>query len=173
MFVGDEVRLDVSFALARERLARLSESGALLGTSEDAYGPGLGRVGTAGVDKLVRVQVRELTQTDRSAGLALRWEATGAGGGLFPVLDADIKLAPAGKQGTWLTMTGAYRSPFGPLGEALDRAVLHRVAAATVRSFVALVAAQITGQPGPAQAAVPNGVGSSPPPSPSAPEVKA
>ncbi len=177
MFVGDEVRLDVSFAVARDRLARLSESGALLGTSEDAYGPGLARVGIAGVSKLVRVQVRELTWTDRSAGLALRWEATGTGGGLFPVLDADIKLAPAGKQGTVLTMAGAYRPPLGPLGEALDRAVLHRVAAATVRSFVARVAAQITGQPGPAQAALPNGVpngaGSSPPLPPSPPEVKA
>src|SRR6266851_5350308 len=139
MFVGDEVRLDVSFAVARERL--------------------------------VRVQVRELRSTDRSAGLALRWEATGAGGGLFPVLDADIKLAPAGQQGTLLTMAGAYRPPFGPLGGALDRAVLHRVAAATVRSFVARVAAQITGQPGPAQAVIPKGAGSSPPPPGSPSEV--
>jgi hypothetical protein len=40
MFVSDEVLLDVSFAVARERLAWLSESGALLGTSADAYGPG-------------------------------------------------------------------------------------------------------------------------------------
>ena len=96
MFVGDEVRLDVGFAVARERLTRLGESGALSGTSEDAYGPGLTRVGVAGVSKLVRVQVRELSWTDLSAGLALRWEATGPGGGLFPVLDADLKLAPDG-----------------------------------------------------------------------------
>jgi hypothetical protein len=162
VFVGDEVRLDVSFAVARERLARLGQSGALWGTSEDAYGPGLARVGTAAVSKLIQVQVRELTCTDRSAGLALRWEATGAGGELFPVLDADLKLAPAGNQGTVLTMAGVYRSPFGPLGEALERAVLHRVAAATVRSFVARVAAQINGQPGPAEAAVGNGTGSPP-----------
>ena len=173
MFVGDEVRLHISFAVAQERLARLGQSGALLGTSEDVYGPGLARVGIAGVSKLVRVQVRELTRTDRSAGLALRWEATGAGGGLFPVLDADIKLAPAGKQGTLLMMAGTYRPPFGPLGEALDRAVLHRVAAATVRSFVGRLAAQITGQPGPAQAVIPKGAGSSPPPPGSPSEVKA
>jgi hypothetical protein len=164
VFVGDEVRLDVSFAVARDRLVRLSQSGALRGTSEDAYGRGLARVGIVGVSKLVRVQVRELTWTDRSGGLALRWEATGAGGGLFPVLDADITLAPAGKQGTVLTMSGVYRPPFGLLGEALDRAVLHRVATATVRSFVARVAAQITGQPGPAPTAVPNGAGSQPSP---------
>ena len=166
--MGDEVRLDVGFAVARERLTRLSESGVLLGTSEDVYGQT--RVGLAGVSKLVRVQVRELSWTDTTAGLALRWEATGPGGGLFPVLDADLKLAPAGDQGTLLTMAGAYRPPLGSLGEALDRAVLSRVAAATIRSFLARVAVQITGQPEPASA-IPNGAGSAPPAPP--PEVKA
>ena len=104
-------------------------------------------MGPAGVSKLVRVQVRELAWTDRSAGLALRWEATGVGGGLFPVLDADLTVAPAGDRGTVLRMSGAYRPPLGPLGEALDRTILRRVAAATIRSFLARVAAQITGQP--------------------------
>ena len=124
MFVGDEVWLDVSFASARERLTRLGDSGALAGPAEDAYGPGLTRVGVAGVSKLVQVQVRQLSWTDLSAGLALRWEATGPGGGLFPVLDADLKLAPDGP-GTMLTMAGSYRPPLGPLGEALDRVVRH------------------------------------------------
>jgi len=172
MFVGDDVRLNISFAVARERLARLSESGALLGTSEGVYS-GLARVGPAGVSKLVRVQVRELSWTDRTAGLALRWEATGVGGGLFPVLDADLRIAPDGDHDTVLTMTGVYRPPFGPLGEALDRAILHRVAAATIQGFVARVAAQLTGQPG----AVPNGAapnGAGPPAPPlSPPEVNA
>jgi len=158
VFVGDEVRLDIRFAVARERLTRLGESGALSGPSEDAYGPGLTRVGVAGVSRLVRVQVRELSWTDLTAGLALRWEATGPGGGLFPVLDADLKLAPDGT-GTMLTMTGSYRPPLGSLGQALDRAVLRRVAAATIRSFLAQVAAQITGQPYPHDA----GSASSPP----------
>jgi len=149
MFVGDEVRLDVGFAVARGRLTRLSESGVLFGTSEDAYNhETLARVGPAGVSKLVRVQVRELSWTDRSAGLALRWEVTGVGGGLFPVLDADLTLAPARDRGTVLRMSGAYRPPLGSLGEALDLAVLRRAAAATIRNFLARVAAQITGQPG-------------------------
>jgi hypothetical protein len=146
MFVGDEVQLEVGFAAARERLARLGESGALFGPSADAYGPGLTRVGVAGLSKLVRVQARELSCTDSSAGLALRWEAAGPGGGLFPVLDADLRLAPDG-DGSILTLTGAYRPPLGPLGDALDRTLLHRVAAATVRSFLARVAAQLTGHP--------------------------
>src|SRR5579863_10201028 len=68
------------------------------GTSEDAYDHGIigfERVGVPGLSKLVRVQVRELARTDRSVGLAIRWEATGPGGGLFPVLDADLTMAPA------------------------------------------------------------------------------
>jgi hypothetical protein len=36
--------------------------------------------------------------------------------------------------------------PFGRVGEAMDRAVMHRVAAATVRNFLASVAAVLTRQ---------------------------
>ena len=148
MFVGDEVLVDVAFPAAREGLARLAAAGALAGPSEDVYGretAGLARVGAGGVTKLVRVQVRELAWADSSAGVAIRWEAIGPEGGLFPVLDADIRLAPAGQYVTLLTMAGVYRPPLGALGEILDRAVLHRVAAATVRGFMAQVAARITG----------------------------
>ena len=155
MFVGDEVRLDVGFAVARERLTRLGESGALFAPSEDVYGPGLARVGPGVVSKLVRVQVRELTWTERSGGLALRWEATGAGGKLFPVLDADLTLVDFGAQGTLVALAGVYRPPLGGLGQALDRAVLHRVAVATVKGFLAQVAAQLADHP------VANGAGCS------------
>ncbi len=166
MFVGHEVLLEASFAVARERLVQLTESDALISASEDAYScgtAGLTRVGAAGLSKLVRVQVRELACTGRSAGLAIRWEATGPGGGLFPVLDADLRFASADDQVTLLTMAGVYRPPLGPLGEALDRAILHRVADATIRNFAVWVAAQITGRPGAAEAAASNGVGASPP----------
>jgi len=165
VFVGDEVQLDVSFAAARERLVQLAEGGGLLGTSEAAYdhgATGLERVGLPRLSKLVRVQARQLAWTDRSAGLAVRWEATGPGGGLFPVLDADITIAAAGELATVLTVTGVYRPPLGALGEALDRVILHRVAVTTIRGFLARVAARITGQPG-AEAAAPNGAGASPP----------
>lgn len=145
---------------------RLAEGGALVTTSEEAYDHGtigLQRVGIPGLSKLVRVQARELAWTDRVAGLAIRWEATGPGGGLFPILDADIRLAPAGEHVTVLNVTGVYRPPLGALGEALDRVILHRVADATIRGFMAQVAARITGQPS-AEATAPNGAGASPRP---------
>jgi hypothetical protein len=166
MFVGAEVLLEVGFEVARERLARLAESGVLISASQDAYGretARLVRVGIAGLSKLVRVQARELARTDTSAGLAIRWEATGPGGPLFPVLDADIRLAPAGEHLTLLTIAGSYRPPLGRLGEGLDRAILHRVADATIRGFLTRVAAQIGDRQGAAEATAPDGAGSAQP----------
>ena len=80
MFVGDEVELKVSFAVARERLMQLAGSRHLLSTSEDAYDlgtAGLARVGLPGLSKLVRVQAHDLAVPPESVGLAIRWEATG------------------------------------------------------------------------------------------------
>jgi len=146
MFVGDEVVLDVSFAVARARLADITGGDLLRSASEDAYGAGitgLARVGPVGLGKVVRVHVRPLAETGGHAGLAIRWEATGPGGGLFPALDADITLVRVG-QTTLLVLAGVYRPPLGPLGTALDRAALHRVAAASIRNFLGRLAASIT-----------------------------
>ena len=152
MFIGDEVRLGLGFAVARQRMLLLGESGALTGASQDAYGTA--RVGVVGISKLVRVQARALSWADHSVGMALRWDATGPGGGLFPVLDADLTLTPAPgpSAGSLLTLAGVYRPPLGPAGQALDRAILHRIATATIRRFLTQVAAQLTDQP------LPNGV---------------
>jgi hypothetical protein len=147
VFVGDEVLLTVGFAAARDRLAELAESGVLVSASQDAYrdeGARVVRVGAGGLSKLVRVEVRELARSD---GFAIRWEATGPGGRLFPVLDADIRLASAGERAAWLTIAGSYRPPLGSFGGALDRAILHRVASVTIRSFLARVGAQIAVTP--------------------------
>ena len=147
MFVGDEVRLEVGFAAARARLANLTRGSLLTAAAQEAYGEGItglarvGPLGSApGLSRLVEVHVRDLAASDDSAGLALRWEATGPGGRLFPALGADLTLRPAGEQATLLTLVGAYRPPLGTLGAGLDRAILHRVAAATIRAFLNQVA---------------------------------
>ncbi len=144
VFVADELMLDLSFPAARARLGALARGGLLMSASDDAYGAeitGLMRVGPPGFSRLVRIQFRDLPGLIDSAGLALRWEVAGPGGALFPVLDADITLVQAGPQASRLTIAGAYRPPLGALGDALDRAVLHRVATATVRDFLRRIAA--------------------------------
>lgn len=97
-----------------------------------------------GLSKLVRVQVRELVQRDGTATLTLRWQATGALGGLFPVLDADITVIPDGDDASLIGLEGVYGPPGGIVGAGIDRAVLHRVATATVRSFLSYITQAIT-----------------------------
>jgi hypothetical protein len=81
---------------------------------------------------------------DQQTTIPLAWEATGTPG-LFPKLDADLIVATVGPDLSQIAMRGTYAPPLGPLGRALDRAVLHRVAEASVKSFVDGVARSITG----------------------------
>ena len=82
-----------------------------------------------------------------SAVLALRWEATGPGGRLFPALDADLSLIPAGQHSTRLSLAGAHRPPLAALGAGPDQAVVHEVADVTVRSLLTRVADVLTRPP--------------------------
>ncbi|MGO9581736.1 MAG: hypothetical protein ACLP36_02915 [Acidimicrobiales bacterium] len=59
--------------------------------------------------------------------------------GLFPVLDGDMELAPLDSDRCRVTLSASYVPPFGELGRQLDRALLHRVARSTARSFLARV----------------------------------
>ena len=147
MFASHEIRLAMTFARARARLAVVCHSGWLSGPSEQAYAEGLAgliRVGpfdaVLGASKLVRVQVLEPVPRADTVVLPLRWEASRAAGRLFPVLDANLVLTPAGEDAATLALTGAYRPPLGSLGRRLDRGLLNRAAAATVRSLLARVA---------------------------------
>ena len=92
----------------------------------------MGRVGprgsAPGMSRLVQVHFRDLMIREGLAALTLRWETAGPGGGLFPALDADITLTPAGDPASLLKLAGAYRPPLRALGAGLDRAIMHRVA---------------------------------------------
>jgi hypothetical protein len=148
MFVSDEVSVDASFAAASRRMSALTDGSALARASHGAWREGLARVGPAGavpgLSKLVHVQFRELAFRGGVAVLTLRWQAAGATGGLFPVLDADLTLISNGENAALLGLEGVYGPPAGALGAALDRAVLHRIAAATVRSFLGRVAGALS-----------------------------
>ena len=148
----------MGLAAAQARLTNLLRDGRLAQASHDAYageGAALMRVGPAGAvpgaSKLVKVLFLDPVYRPESMRVAIRWEATGPAGSLFPLLDADISLTPAGGQVTRLALAGAYRPPFGRLGGGLDRAILHRVATATLRALLAGVAEALAS---PAPAAV-------------------
>jgi hypothetical protein len=177
MFVADEVLLDLGFGAAAARLAGVARGGLLTDVSQGAYGDGLtglvrvGPLGAApGVSKLVEVHFLDVAVRGESAVLALRWQATGPGGRLFPALDADLALTPAGEHATRLSLAGAYRPPLGPVGAGLDRAIFHKVAQATARSLLARVADALTRPAGPPGSGQETGM---PPPAPrvAAPDV--
>jgi hypothetical protein len=115
--------------------------------------PALIRVGpfgdVPGASKLVKVSLLEPVPRDDVMVLPLRWEATGVTGGLFPVLDADLTVTPAGAGQTLMRLDGAYRPPLGAVGAGLDRVVLRRAATATIRSLLTRVADALT-SPAPA-----------------------
>ena len=147
MFVAAEMGLDLSYPAAAARLANQARGGPLTRMSQGAYGDGLaglvwvGPVGAVpGVSRLVRVHVRDVVTRGEGTVLALRWQAAGPGGRLFPALDADMSLTPAGERSARLSLAGAYRLPLDALGAGPDRAVLHKAAGATVRSLLARVA---------------------------------
>jgi hypothetical protein len=165
MFVNRQVAVAVGFPAAQARLENLAHGGWLSTASNGAYADGLvglirvGPLGAVpGVSRLVKVSLLEPVPRQDVMVLTLRWEATGVSGRLFPVLDADLTLTPAGAGQTLMRLDGAYRPPLGGIGVGLDRAVLHRAAAATIGSLLTRIAdalaspapaARAARQPGP------------------------
>jgi hypothetical protein len=143
MFVADGRGLDAGIGVAQLRLAGLVQGNLLCGASRLAYQSGIdcvrrsGPPGDAlGTSRLARVQFVQPVYRDGAMTLGMRWETTGLAGRLVPVLDANIRLSEERDKGTWLGMTASYRPPLGALGAEMDRLVLHRVATATIRTFL-------------------------------------
>ncbi len=155
MFIAEDMTIGTRARAAQARFVNLLRGDWLAEVSEAAYDgafTGLLRVGPGGpvAAKLVRVSFVDPVYRDEVMTTGLRWEATGATGSLFPVLDANISISPAdestagGKESARLTLAGVYRPPLGRLGAGLDRAILHRVATATMRSLLRSAAEAIT-----------------------------
>jgi len=147
MFAAAEVIIEAGIDDAVARLTLLINHGALHAPSHNAYEEGVAtllRVGpfgsVRGVSKLVRVRLLEPIKRGDTRSFPLRWEATGAAGELFPVLDADLVLAPDGAGRVRVGLAGSYRPPFGRAGQVLDRAIMNRLANATIHSLLAGIA---------------------------------
>jgi hypothetical protein len=151
MFVAQDIVLDVGFATARPRLLNLIGGSGLTGASRAAYDGGLAGIvrgrpfgGLPCVARLVSVRFLEPSERDDGLSMALRWEARAGAGDLFPALDADLALSPAGPAVTRLALAGIYRFPFGQLGAVADGVVVRRVADATVRALLIAIGDSLT-----------------------------
>ena len=152
MFISTEIRLDIAFGAARDKLAGLARDGLLGRVSGDAYDQwqaGLVHAGPRrtmlGMYRIARVRVTGMMTHGNSALWAIRWEVAGRGGTLVPVLDADIKLTPAGPDATVLAMSAVCRPPLVMLAAEVDPAVTYQVALATIQAFTRRIAASIAG----------------------------
>ena len=147
MFVRYFMDLDVPFAEAEAAL--LADPATWLpGLVEETDEAGVHRLTSVGfglglhIRKRVEVEVEEPLRVPGRTVVPLRW-TTGAEHSPLPAMEGDIELAPFGPAASHLAMSGRYTPPYGTIGQALDRALLHRVAEATVRDFVQRVAERL------------------------------
>ncbi len=88
------------------------------------------------VERPVRIEIGDpVSVPSTSTTLPIVWTAE-RGGRALPRLDADIEIAALGARRTQLSMSARYRPPLGIVGRVLDKALLHRVAEATVKDFL-------------------------------------
>jgi hypothetical protein len=94
------------------------------------------------VDRTVEIRFSPPIRLSSKTILPIRWASAGAAA-LFPTLDADIEVAPLGPRRTQLSLNARYRPPLGAVGRTIDRALLHRVAEATMKDFVGRLGAAL------------------------------
>jgi hypothetical protein len=85
--------------------------------------------------KDVHIEVGRAERRLGSVVIPIKWKATGAHA-IFPEMNADLVLQPIGHMNVQVVFRGSYDPPFGGIGRLLDRALLHRLAEASVKSFV-------------------------------------
>ncbi len=141
MFLRYFVELALPFETVDAELLGLPEEG-IAGVARDANDRGERLMAEVGfgpqnrrVQKQVRIEVGEVVRLSSKTVLPMSWRATGLQP-LFPVLEADIEVAALGPNRTQLSINARYEPPFGVLGRAIDRALMHRVAEATVKDFL-------------------------------------
>lgn len=148
VFLTDSVDVECSDCSTEDRLRWLGSE--LLPFAQEATASGeeflvdVGpQVGGHVVGVPVQVRLGPSWTRNGSAAIPIRWEAVNLGS-LFPVLDGTLLITPLEEGRCRIAMEACYRPPLGGLGEFLDRAILHRIAASTIRSFLARMAERLT-----------------------------
>jgi hypothetical protein len=130
--VRDAVRKDPSSIFQKATKVAEERSGELVASlSVDVSG--------MRISKDIAIEVNSIREEgERSARVThveLEWKAADAPG-LFPIMKGDLKIYPLSPTETQIELSGEYEPPLGPLGGAIDAAVGHRLAEASVHRFV-------------------------------------
>ena len=147
IFIQDFVDIDAPFKTMRERFTGDSEWLGPMANAAAQDGETMRmRIGPTWAAGLITREVRVTLGPSRERNDALyrsiTWKASGMPS-LFPLLDGDIELAPVGRLSSRVSVDIIYTPPLGGFGARMDRALMHRVAASTVRSFISRVATQL------------------------------
>lgn len=148
VFLDDSVEVECSFSDARTRFC--SDGGWLapMATRATDEGEHYLRVGPGGSGRgqmEVSIRLGACSGKGVTSVVPIRWEATRLCK-LFPVLDGNVELVPLGEGRCRLGLQASYRPPLDGVGRLLDHALLHKVAVATIGSFLAQVAHSLEGQ---------------------------
>jgi len=135
--------VDISAPFEQVEAALLHDPSAWVpGFLRDAEGRGQRLLAEVGVeveagrlDREVEIRLGEPYRIPSKTVLPMTWRATRSER-LFPQLEADIEVASLGPRRTQLSISARYLPPLGGIGRALDRAMLHRVAEATIKDFL-------------------------------------
>jgi hypothetical protein len=89
--------------------------------------------------KRIAVDLAEPYEREDQLVVPMHWWAPGASR-FYPHLDGDLEFAPLGSMSTQITLMGSYDPPLGFVGRRADVMLLHRIAEASIRSFLTRVA---------------------------------
>lgn len=95
------------------------------------------------VGRRARFEVRQAVETDRVALLPFSLTVDEQAR-LFPSLEGSLDAAWLGPGRTHLALSATYEPPFGLLGRAADRALLHRVAETVIQRLLEAIAREVS-----------------------------
>lgn len=144
LFVYDFVDVSCPLDVARQWCSgdgrRLGPLASAAGQDAAALLMRIGPSWAAGrLSREVQVNLGWCRQRGEGVAVSMKWEAVHFPS-LFPVLEGDLEFAPLGGPQCRMILSASYVAPLGELGRRLDKALLHRVAESTVRSFLVRLA---------------------------------
>ncbi len=144
MLIQDFVQIDRDFDEIRARV-RADPQALIAVNAGAAYRDGerlslrlTPLVGIPSLGKTIEVDLADPYEREDRLVVPMHWWAPGATR-LFPHLDGDLEFAPLGAKTSQITLMGSYDPPLGFVGRRADLLLLHRIAEASIRSFLVRV----------------------------------